>query len=144
MERIAGNAVVSHEVQHRLSRPVEQWIELEQAMLGVEFDNSHFRAMSGLIPAQAGDPGFGPAQSPVERLDLSDIAAGGASLPRTIEPIDALPRDEFFERVVARIDGSDAPIKAAFALGPQLVGLGNRRPVSSVTTSTSAFDELSQ
>ena len=32
------------------------------------------------VAAQAGDPGFGAGESSAKRLDLSDIAAGGASL----------------------------------------------------------------
>ena len=73
--------------------------------------------------AQAADPGIGAGQSPVERLDLANMTARGASLLGLIESVDASPRDELFQLGVMRINRSDAEAIAALGFGPQLVGL---------------------
>jgi hypothetical protein len=122
MERIGWNALVHHEGQDRLPGPVEQRIDLEQATFGVKLDNPHFRTMRGLLTAQTGDPSFGASQSPVERFNLSDMAARDASLPGLIEAIDTLPGDELFEIVMARVDGADSPSIAALGFGPKVIG----------------------
>jgi hypothetical protein len=36
MQRVVGNAVLMHEVDHALARPVEQRIELDQAALAID------------------------------------------------------------------------------------------------------------
>ena len=84
MERICWHFVGFHDVQNFLPRPVEQRIELEQAAFGVELDYSHSGTMRRLVAAQAGDPGPGAGQGPVERLDLADMAARGAGLPGAV------------------------------------------------------------
>ena len=70
VKRIVRNFVVMDVAPDLLVGPFGEWIDLDEAELGVPFDFVGTGALGGLVTADAGDPRGEFAQFLAERLDL--------------------------------------------------------------------------
>src|SRR5216683_3551380 len=110
------------EVLCGLAGPIDQRVELEEIALPVGRHQGDLAAIRRLVGAQPGNPSLRAGERPPERLDFSYVATGDARLLGLIETIDALSRDEPFERRMLWIDRPDAAAIAPLGFFPGRIG----------------------
>src|SRR5260370_8108586 len=108
VQRIDRDLVGGGKLFQSLAGPIDQRVELEEIALSIGNHEANLRPICRLLGTQAGDPSLRARERPLERLDFSHVATGDARLFGIIESVDALGRDELFERRPVRIDRPDA------------------------------------
>src|SRR5690348_9109159 len=120
VQGVDRNVALAGETQHRLARPIEERIELENAAVPIDTHQADVAARVRLAGPDARNPGRGAGQCAIERLDLANVAAGHARVARMKKPVDAL-LGEGFDRGGLRIDRADANAVTPLALHPDIV-----------------------
>src|SRR5579871_4615034 len=92
VQSIVRHIVLAHEVPDAIARPVEKRVELEQAMLRIDGGKRHHCTLGRLLGADAGHPGGGIPERPLERLDLAQGATRLSGRDRSTESVDSVPR----------------------------------------------------
>ena len=120
-----GTSCSADEMRRRVARPVEQRIDLENAVRGIELGRRGVCARRADWPARRpGDPGRGAGERAAQRLDLAHRGSSDcARRDRVTEAVDALRARPGLR--APRRSGSiaaDAPSVALFGLRPDVVG----------------------
>src|SRR2546421_10095056 len=83
-QRVHQHALLGDEVVYLLLRPADDRVDLDHLPPVVPLDHLGLAAVVRFVPAHAGDPGVVVGQRPLQRLDLSPVAAPVGSAP--VEP----------------------------------------------------------
>src|SRR3984893_18941882 len=91
------------EVLCGLAGPVDQWIEFKEIALHVSGHQADLATVGRLVGAQPGNPSLRSCERSLEWFDFSHVATSDARFLRMLETVDALGRDELFQRRVLRL-----------------------------------------
>ena len=116
--------MVPDEAYELAARPVEQRVDLEDALARIDRRVGHRGALGGLFRPQAGDPRDGPGKGATERLQFAHRAARVARFKGLAECVDPLVIDKPLEAVVVRKKSANAPAIARLRPAPKLVRFG--------------------
>src|SRR5215469_2499155 len=121
MQAVVGDAVIVHEIDDTLTRPIEQRVQLDEPVLRVYRREAHHRPLGRLLGAHACHPSGGASKRPSERLDLAQGTAGLAGDDRGAEAVDTVLRDPSLDAPLLGQPRLDAAPIALLGLRPDLV-----------------------
>jgi len=116
--------MVPDEAYEPVARPVEQRVDLKDALARIDRRVRHRGAQGGLLRPQAADPREGPGKGATERLQFAHRAACMARFKGSAESIDALVINKPFEAVAVRKKPANTAAIARFRPTPKLVRFG--------------------
>ena len=120
--------MVPDEAYELAARPVEQRVDLEDALARIDRRVGHRGAQGRLFRPQAADPRDGPGKGATERLQFAHRAARMARFKGSAESTDALVINKSFEAVPVGKKPANTAAIARFRPAPKLVRLGKQSP----------------
>ena len=123
MQAVVGDPVIAHEVAHALSRPVQERIDLEQAMLRINRGKAHHCPVRGLLGAHPCHPSGRAFEGAPERFDLAQPATSLPRLDRGTETVDAVLGNPCLDAAALGEERLDASSIVPLGLRPDLMGL---------------------
>jgi hypothetical protein len=120
--------MVPDEAYDPVARPVEQRVDLEDALPRIDRRIGHRGAQGGLFRPQATDPSDGPGKGAIERLQFAHRAARVARFNGLAESIDPLMINKPFETVMVRKKSTNTAAITPFRPAPKLVRFGKQSP----------------
>ena len=120
--------MVPDEAYELAARPVEQRVDLEDALARIDRRVGHRGAQGGLFRPQAADPRDGAGKRAIERLQFAHRAARVPRFKGSAESIDALVINKSFEAVAVGKKPANTAAIARFRPAPKLVRLGKQSP----------------
>ena len=120
--------MVPDEAYEPVARPVEQRVDLEDALARIDRRVGHRGAQRGLFRPQAADPRDGRGKRATERLQFAYRAARVARFKGSAESIDALVVNKPFQAVAVRKKPANTAAITRFRPAPKLVRFRKQSP----------------